>query len=71
MDPPRPGQPSDNKKIKPPILKIRVETTERKRLSHGRDGKRGDIATQRLEYPRLGFEKIGWADLSPRESRGW
>ena len=71
MGPPKMEQPSDNGKIKPPILQMQVGPTEKKRLSHGRAERRDNIATQRLGYPRLGFEKTGWDDLSPRESRGW
>ena len=69
MDPLEQEQPSANGQIKNPILRMQVGPTEKKRLNHGRAERKDNIATQRAEYPRLGFEKTGWDGLSPRESR--
>ena len=70
MDPLEQEQPSANGKIKTPILRMQVGPKEEKKLNHGSAEREDKGATQRAEYPRLGFEKTGWDGLSPRESRG-
>jgi hypothetical protein len=63
MDPPGPGQASDNKKIKPPTQKMRVYSIKKKGMCRGRGENRIGITAQRLVNPRLGSEKMPPRDI--------